>query len=622
MLRVGDPEQFLRVMISTAGQATVLVASEGCPPGRPGTTAIPKCEDARGGIFTSSNSSTWKTSSAGNYTLGLEENLGYKDTYATFGLDSVALGPSEALGGPALESQTVAELATDRFYLGSFGLNHQPVNLSDPSNPQQSYLSTLKNQSRIPSLSWSYSAGARYSKWEIYAQNRSLTFKGLKGVFGSLTLGGYDSERFLPNNVTFHLATDISRDIVVSVPSIVIMNQSASVNAISSPILSFIDSTLPFIYLPLEACQEFERFLGLTWNDTWKTYYIDDNLHESLLTSNPNFTFRIADTTSPGPTADIVLPYASFDLNASFPFVPADTRYFPLKRAANDTQYTLGRTFLQEAYLSVNYEYSNFSVSQSKFNLDDSHNIIAFPPKTDRPNLVSHHRKQPLNTGGIIGGSIGAGVLVILVVAFLILWIRKKKRKSKPMEVERNKSVSDPSSLQAATISPMNEIGRKETPEILDTGRMLELLDTETPSGSGNVIHELPSPVATRKRELRSCSWSDEPPRGRSQGRQRLRPIELPATITSAKREARRIAAWNYGSEIRGLTIRPSRDLRNVDLDRSLPPTPVSESPQLSPIMPKRHGPCLIKKSFEALMTSTEQEVMDVMSIIECYLSD
>jgi hypothetical protein len=29
--------------------------------------------------------------------------------------------------------------------------------------------------------------------------------------------------------------------------------------------------------------------------------------------------------------------------------VSNQTRYFPLQRAANDTQYTLGRTFLQEA---------------------------------------------------------------------------------------------------------------------------------------------------------------------------------------------------------------------------------------------------------------------------------
>lgn len=43
---------------------------------------------------------------------------------------------------------------------------------------------------------------------------------GLKGVFGSLTLGGFDAARFVPNNVSFQLAPDISRDLVVGLQSI------------------------------------------------------------------------------------------------------------------------------------------------------------------------------------------------------------------------------------------------------------------------------------------------------------------------------------------------------------------------------------------------------------------
>jgi len=43
------------------------------------------------------------------------------------------------------------------------------------------------------------------------------------------------------------------------------------------------------------------------------------------------------------------LPYAAFDLVADYPLVIDSSRYFPLMRAANESQYTLGRTFLQEA---------------------------------------------------------------------------------------------------------------------------------------------------------------------------------------------------------------------------------------------------------------------------------
>ena len=107
------------------------------------------------------------------------------------------------------------------------------------------------------------------------------------------------------------------------------------------------------IYLPLESCQAFENAFGLTYDDEVRLYTVDDSLHQSLTTSNPNITFELGNSLTGGPTVDIVLPYASFDLLASpRRGVVNATKYFPLKRAANESQYTLGRTFLQEAYVS------------------------------------------------------------------------------------------------------------------------------------------------------------------------------------------------------------------------------------------------------------------------------
>lgn len=177
-------------------------------------------------------------------------------------------------------------------------------------------------------------------------------------MFGSLTFGGYDTSRFIPNNVSFSLAPDISRDLVVGLQSLSVTstthpNVSATSLLLPSPILTFIDSTIPYIYLPLEACEAFEDALGLVWNDTSAMYWINDTLHQRLLSSNPTFTFTIANSQDGGPTVDIILPYAGLDLEATYPFVLNDTRYFPLQRAANETQYTLGRTFLQEAYATL-----------------------------------------------------------------------------------------------------------------------------------------------------------------------------------------------------------------------------------------------------------------------------
>ena len=160
-LRVGNPGQSVRVLPSTAGQATWVVAPGGCLPGEAGKLEIISCSDSRGELFDASKSTSWN--STGNYTMGLEMNLGYNDT-ATFGLDTVALGASEAIGGPSLDSQVVAAYANDDYYIGMFGLSSQPTNFSLLANSTPSFLTTLKAMNIIPSLSWGYTAGARYRK--------------------------------------------------------------------------------------------------------------------------------------------------------------------------------------------------------------------------------------------------------------------------------------------------------------------------------------------------------------------------------------------------------------------------------------------------------------------------
>ena len=168
-LRVGTPEQLVRVLISTTDYNTKVVSPVGCPADTPGITPSETCPQSRGELFDASRSSTWD--SFGNYSLDLDVNLGY-DAPASYGLDTVALGLSNATGGPTLRGQVVASLETYNFYTGLFGLGNQPSNFTasnDPRNftdttPYTSFLTTMKNQSLIPSLSWAYTAGAKYSE--------------------------------------------------------------------------------------------------------------------------------------------------------------------------------------------------------------------------------------------------------------------------------------------------------------------------------------------------------------------------------------------------------------------------------------------------------------------------
>ena len=173
---------------------------------------------------------------------------------------------------------------------------------------------------------------------------------GLKKVDATLTLGGYDASRFTPNNVSLHFATDVSRDLVVGLQSIRFSDSITTNKELLSDggILAFVDSTDPHIWLPLTACRAFESAFNLIYDQRTELYLVNDSLHAKLLAQNASLTFIIGDQVKGGETVSITLPYLSFDLEASYEYLNETTRYFPLRRAANDTQYTLGRTFSQE----------------------------------------------------------------------------------------------------------------------------------------------------------------------------------------------------------------------------------------------------------------------------------
>lgn len=83
-----------------------------------------------------------------------------------------------------------------------------------------------------------------------------------------------------------------------------------------------------------------------------EVYWVNETLHQALLSMNPRITFIIGNSVIGDLSVDIALSYASFDLQAIPPAVKKASRLFPLRRAANNTQYTLGRTFMQEAYVT------------------------------------------------------------------------------------------------------------------------------------------------------------------------------------------------------------------------------------------------------------------------------
>ncbi len=167
-----------------------------------------------------------------------------------------------------------------------------------------------------------------------------------------MTLGGYDASRFTPNNVIFDFASDENRNLVVGIESIQTTANGKGTPLLPSGVQMYIDSTESEIWLPVEACQLFEKAFNITWDPYFEIYTTTSEQQSALVTANPNITFTMSDLAG-GPSFEIVLPYQAFALEASYPrygnFTNSSTPYFPLRQAANDTQYTIGRVFLQES---------------------------------------------------------------------------------------------------------------------------------------------------------------------------------------------------------------------------------------------------------------------------------
>lgn len=144
------------------------------------------------------------------------------------------------------------------------------------------------------------------------------------------------------------MADDITRDLVVYLQSITYTGSSSS-TLLSSPILIFIDSTDPNLWLPGSVCDAFEQAFGLERDSETGLYLVDEAQNTKLRDSKAQVSFKLSNVHSGGDSVEITLPYEAFALTAKPPLVNSTSYYFPLKRAANSTQYTLGRTFLQEA---------------------------------------------------------------------------------------------------------------------------------------------------------------------------------------------------------------------------------------------------------------------------------
>jgi len=452
-ISVGTPGQDFRVLPSTKSGVTQLVEPGGCQAG----TDPANCPQLRGAeIFNSAQnigfqanaSSSW--SSIGQYDVRLDSELGY-NAPALFGFDKVSLGSAADSNSLSLDRQVVAGTSELDYFLGYLPLGIADSSFASLTQSIDSLLVQLRNVTRIPSLSYAYTAGAKYK---------------LKNVFGSLILGGFDSTRFRPNlnNFSFTFSTNPAKLLTVSVESIIASDSLQGPFSLTSEAhFSVVDSTVPHLWLPTAVCTQFQRAFGLTYDPKTDLYLVNDTIHRQLVSKNPTFTFKFAN--SPGSAVtdytNIELQYGAFDLQASYPYYPNATNYFPIRRAANDTQFVLGRTLLQEAYLIVDYERLNFTIAQAVFpDPLPAAKVVTIVSVVDA-DTNSNDGSSGLGTGAIVGIAIGAALLFFLAI-FAFFWHRRRRTKKEAFELAVNSELDNGSSNHLNSTTAMKSQGPSE----------------------------------------------------------------------------------------------------------------------------------------------------------------
>ncbi|KAI1269115.1 aspartic peptidase domain-containing protein [Xylariaceae sp. FL1019] len=477
-LFVGEPAQQVDVLVSTSLSEVWVVGNGGCG------SAL--CQEARGGVYNTSASSSW-------YSMGLWQ-LGLKycgiNANGDYGMETVVVYNSVKRWQTSLRKLVVASLNDTSVYDGFFGLGITAGNFNG-TVAQGPITNLVENSGVVPSHSYGYTAGAYYA--------------GARGVPMSLTLGGYDANRFEPHDVRFSLNSTILqpqtlvRAITASVSDVTKAptawsSSSELLSGFNESITAHIDSSTPYMWFPTTICDRFAEALNLTWNETLELYLFSgaDNL-QTYRAANLSFAFTLSSfdnkddfgspTDMPG-VINITISGDAYIQSVRYPFMnlieygePA-IPYFPLKRT-NSSNAILGRSFLQEAYIVTNYETNTFSVHQALFPdnplRDTSIQTIAPSPESPYPgNPVPPKKQAGISQDQIAGVVVGICLGSIALVTTAVL-IRRKRRQFKTVDHETVEyKDKDP--------GPTTEPNSPTSPIIMAMGRMKTIKMKAKPS--------------------------------------------------------------------------------------------------------------------------------------------
>lgn len=319
------------------------------------------------------------------------------------------------------------------------------------------------------------------------------------------------------------------QDVIVGLQRISAILPNGTENVLlSTGILTTIDTAVSELWLPTPICDAFASAFGLTYFEPADRYALTNAAYSALQAAPPIFKFTIGGAASGGETIVIEIPWKAFDLKASYPIFANSTNYFPLRRAANDSQMALGRAFLQEVYLSVDWERDEFNISQAVFKapMPEPSIVTILPKEGPGDTLIPFPSPQPsvrkLSPGAIAGITIGCLLLVILLICAGWWFWRRRQRANAEAEATSTLPVGEKKDAGDSRPDGMGDMPKdsKDEPRTdleLEARAVAEMyaphgasevhygspvreVNTEAVEADGtSPIYELPSPIEIRR---------------------------------------------------------------------------------------------------------------------------
>lgn len=367
-------------------------------------------------------------------------------------------------------------------------------------------------------------------------------------ISGSLWIGGYDqfrivgpvsSQSYSQNGFPIDLL-DVSIGVAVgespfntsSVTGLLAQGNSSLIPSLSVEV----DSKEPYLYLPESTCQAIAAWLPVTYAPDLGLYLwnTQDPLYQRIVSSPAylGFTFRLNNAAVQNMT--IKVPFKLLNLTLTEPLAHTPTPYFPCSLPTLP-EYRLGRSFLQAAFMGVNWMTDNHGVwflaqapgpnigsqpqvtriealdnvlqqSQQKWEdtwqgiwapiTENGEQPTPTPPTPGDPAPKSSDAGPPV--GLIVGVTVGVvAVAAIAVAVFLKMRKRKKRETESATDLPPNPPLPDEKAFQPGLIERMRrhhlsvprELTAGEVAAEL-VGYMPESMPTKPVELHGELVHQ------------------------------------------------------------------------------------------------------------------------------------